>query len=302
MKNFYNKAFTFIEVLIYIALFALVISIIFPILITTLNNYLIFKGSLDINSEVKNLFLRIQQEIFKSKNLSLLTDYELVLNQQNEDIIIFSTSPIYLNNTTNQVNGLASNLSIGSISFSSSTSGSSIDYAVSFISSSTCWISANTSTDSLYSFFGYAWSPNIGWIKFRNTSDDTITYGVCEDNNKELRGWAYNDIIGWISFNCLDTNVCGSSNYKVVENNNYLYGYAWNDNIGWIIFDGKGGKVYLAKKNPNVYYLDLISDPRVFIKELTFTQKLNDILIKLKIQDNQNNIYEYKTDVVLPFK
>ena len=290
------RGFTLIEILLYLGLFLLIIATVYPILTTTLTNYLSLKGQIDLSAEVRNIFLRMQKEVIKSKAINILTDWEVFFEQKNETIAFFLTQPVYLDQKTSKLKGFANNLSVGSISFSGD------NYSVNFISSSTCWISSNTSTNSIYSFSGYAWSPNIGWIKFRNDSGEAISYGVCEDNNKELRGWAYNDIVGWISFNCLDTGVCGSSNYKVIENNNYLYGYAWNDNLGWIIFDGQGGKVYIAKKNPYPYYVDLISDPRVFVQDLKFSQVGSSFKVEIKLQGGGGSYFQSETAIALPFK
>jgi hypothetical protein len=253
------------------------------------------KGQIDLSAEVSNIFLRMQREVIKSKAINILTDWEVLFEQKNETIAFFLTQPVYLDQKTSKLKGFANNLSVGSISFNGD------NYSVNYNSSSTCSI-GSTNVSSIYAFSGYAWSPNIGWIKFRNDSGEAINYGVCEDNNKELRGWAYNDIIGWISFNCLDTGVCGTSNYKVIENNNYLYGYAWNDNLGWIIFDGQGGRVYLAKKNPHPYYVDLISDPRVFVQDLKFSQVESSFKVEIKIQGPGGSYLQSETAIVLPFK
>jgi len=297
-----SKGFTLIEILLYLGLFLLIIGTVYPILTTTLINYLSLKGQIDLSAEVRNIFLRMQREIIKSKAINILTDWEVLFEQKNEIIAFFLTQPIYLDQKKLQVRGFANNLSVGSISFNSSTDNSSINYAVNFIASTTCWINATDSVSSIYAFSGYAWSPNIGWIKFRNDNSEAISYGVCEDNNKELRGWAYNDVVGWISFNCLDSNVCGSSNYKVIENNNYFYGYAWNDNLGWLIFDGQGGRVYIAKKNPYPYYVDLISDPRVFVQDLKFSQVGSSFKVEIKLQGPGGSYLQSETAIALPFK
>ena len=300
----FNKlnGFTLVEILIYLGLFLLIVGIIYPILIINLTNYISFRNQIDLSSEMRNIFLRMQREIIKSKAINILNDWEVLFEQNNETIAFFLTQPVYLDKKNSNIKGFANNLSVGSISFNSSTNDSSINYSVNFIPSSTCLINDNSNIDSIYTFFGYAWSPKIGWIKFRNDIGEPINYGVCEDNNQELRGWAYNDVIGWISFNCLDVGVCATSNYKVIENNNYLYGYAWNDNLGWIIFDGEGGKVYLAKKNPYPYYIDLISDPKIFVKDLRFNNVGTSLKVEIKLQDNSSNYLQSETALTLPFK
>ena len=289
------KAFTLVEILLYLGLFLLIIGTVYPILTTTLSNYLSLKGQIDLNNEVRNIFLRIQREITKAKSINILTDWEVLFEQKNEAIAFFLTQPVYLDQKSLKVKGFANNLAVGSISLSGD------NYSVNFISSSTCSI-GSSNVSSLYSFSGYAWSPNIGWIKFRSDPGESVSYGVCEGTNKELRGWAYNDIVGWISFNCQDTGVCSTSNYKVIENNNYLYGYAWNDNLGWIIFDGQAGRVYLAKKNPYPYYVDLISDPRVFVEDLRFSRVGSSFKVEIKLQGPGGSYLQSETVIVLPFK
>ena len=59
---------------------------------------------------------------------------------------------------------------------------------------------------------GYAWSDNIGWVSFNDTSDgSTASYGVTVDDIStsptygDFSGYAWSDNIGWISFNRADT-------------------------------------------------------------------------------------------------
>ena len=60
--------------------------------------------------------------------------------------------------------------------------------------------------------WGWAWSENIGWIKFNNCTDpsdsstcEPISYGVDIDPNTGLfSGYAWSENIGWISFNDFD--------------------------------------------------------------------------------------------------
>ncbi len=296
MFPFKNQGFTLIEILLYFGLFALIIGIIYPIFSETLKNYFTLREQIDLRSEMRNIFLRIQREVFKSKSIDILTDWEIIFNQKNEKVAIFLTQPIYLDLSSLKVIGYANNLSVGSLSFNGPT------YSISFSASSTCQISSATSVPALYAFSGYAWSPNIGWIKFRNTDVGEPVYGVCLDNNNQLRGFAWNDVVGWLSFNCQDVNICGTSNYQVIVRNNYLYGYAWNEVIGWLIFDGQAGKVYLAKMNPEVYYLDLISDPRVIFQDLKFTKTGRSFKVNLKIRGPSGTYEEGETAIILPFE
>lgn len=296
MKNNYKRksiAFTLIEILLYLMIFSLIIIIVYPLFNLVLTNYIVQRGKLDLRTEVRNIFIRLQKEIISAKEIDILTDWEVVFSQDNEQIAFFQTKPIYL--TNNKINGYANNLKVGSIKFTGS------NYGVYFATSSSCDI-GNSSVVSVYTFSGYAWSPMVGWLKFRNDTNSEPVFGVCQDTNNELRGFAWNDIVGWISFNCQDLNTCSSSNYRVRNVNNYLYGYAWNDSLGWVIFDGKGGRVYFAKMNPDIYYLDLISDPNAFVDDLVFSQVGNSLKVNLKLKGPANSYEQAETSIVLPFK
>ncbi|MCS7200725.1 MAG: prepilin-type N-terminal cleavage/methylation domain-containing protein [Patescibacteria group bacterium] len=291
MKKKYH-AFTLVEILLYLMLFALIMIIIYPLFDLVLTNYMVQRSKLDLRAEIRNIFLRIQREIIPTVSFDILTDWEVVFDKNDEQIAFFQTKPVYLAN--NRIEGYANNLKVGSIKFRGS------NYEVTFSPSSSCAI-GTTTIGSVYSFAGYAWSPNIGWIKFRNTPGEPI-FGVCQATNGELRGYAWNDIAGWISFNCQDLNVCSSSDYRVRNVNNYLYGYAWNDSLGWLIFDGKGGRIYFAKMNPNIYYLDLISDPNVVVDDLKFTEIGNSFKIDLRIKGLGSAYEQAETAISLPFK
>jgi type II secretory pathway pseudopilin PulG len=288
-----SSAFTLVEILLYLMIFSLVIIIVYPLFNLVLTNYLIQRSKIDLGSEIRNIILRFQREIITAQSMDILTDWEIVFDNGNENIAFFQTKPIYL--TNNKIEGYANNLKVGSFKFAGP------NYYVSYISSSSCVI-GTSSISSIYSFSGYAWSPMIGWLKFRNDHNIEQPFGVCQDSNNELRGYAWNDIVGWVSFNCQDLGVCSTSNYRVKNVNGYLYGYAWNDSLGWLIFDGKGGRVYLAKMNPNIYYLDLISDPRVFVEEMFFSEIAQSLKIRFKLKGLGNSYEQSETAIVLPFK
>lgn len=123
---------------------------------------------------------------------------------------------------------------------------------------------------------GWAWSDNIGWISFNNTTDgSSVNYGVNINNSTGLfSGYAWSDNIGWISFNEAELTGCPSgtcraelsfstnevsgwakvlntvagwdgwislrdTNYGVSLNDitNELEGWAWSDDFGWISFN-----------------------------------------------------------------
>ena len=53
-------------------------------------------------------------------------------------------------------------------------------------------------------------------------------------------GWAWSENVGWISFNCTNTNSCGTVDYGVTVSGNGavqpMTGWAWSENVGWIDF------------------------------------------------------------------
>lgn len=59
--------------------------------------------------------------------------------------------------------------------------------------------------------FGWAWSENIGWISFNNTSGGgSVSYGVNIDSDGIFSGYAWSENVGWISFNQAELSGCPS--------------------------------------------------------------------------------------------
>lgn len=63
---------------------------------------------------------------------------------------------------------------------------------------------------------GYAWSSNIGWICFYDTTTPSNCGGangadVTVNSDNSLSGYAWSNNAGWISFNSSDTASCGSA-------------------------------------------------------------------------------------------
>ena len=73
------------------------------------------------------------------------------------------------------------------------------------------------SNDGSGNLTGWAWNDAIGWISFdSSTAGSSYVYQVTiSPSTGDFSGWAWNDIVGWISFNCLQPNICGTSDYKV---------------------------------------------------------------------------------------
>ena len=95
--------------------------------------------------------------------------------------------------------------------------------------------------------YGWAWSENIGWISFNNTSGGgAIDYGVNVNPVTGIfSGYAWSDNIGWISFEPADLIGCPSGTCQAIVDlvtglvsgwaRALAYGDGWE---GWIKFNG----------------------------------------------------------------
>jgi len=93
---------------------------------------------------------------------------------------------------------------------------------------------------------GWAWSENIGWISFNNTTGGGgVNYGVNIGSDGIFSGYAWSENIGWISFNQSELSGCPSGTCRAEVNlSNYevsgwaralAYGGGWD---GWIKLRG----------------------------------------------------------------
>ena len=108
---------------------------------------------------------------------------------------------------------------------------------------------------------GWAWSDNIGWISFNNTTDGSgFNYGVNINNDGIFSGYAWSDNIGWISFNRTDTGAPpGSPDYgtylaQVDLENGQVSGWARALSYG----GGWDGWIKLRDANYGVY-IDIVT-------------------------------------------
>lgn len=106
----------------------------------------------------------------------------------------------------------------------------------------------------------YAWSPNIGWIKFKGTAQNGSVYGVSIDGvSGNFSGYAWSKIAGWISFNAGDLSGCpsGPCEARLNISNNQVSGWAraigYGGSGGWIHLAGtaQNGSTYGIFKNGN---------------------------------------------------
>lgn len=62
------------------------------------------------------------------------------------------------------------------------------------------------------------------------------------DASQNVTGYAWSSNVGWISFNCSNTNTCGTTNYGInIDNQGNFSGYAWSSAVGWISFNENTG-------------------------------------------------------------
>ncbi len=92
-------------------------------------------------------------------------------------------------------------------------------------------------------FSGYAWSENIGWISFNNTSGGGGTsYGVKTDlGNGDFSGYAWSEHIGWISFNRADTGNPPSAPFNGGNGTIAKYNVLTREITGWARVLANGG-------------------------------------------------------------
>lgn len=83
----------------------------------------------------------------------------------------------------------------------------------------------------------WAYNDLFGWIDFKS-NNSVIIPTIPGD----LNGVAWGEGCGDVFLNCIATNNCATSNYKVsVDKNGNLSGYGWSESMGWISFCGNSG-------------------------------------------------------------
>jgi len=157
----------------------------------------------------------------------------------------------------------------------------------------------NVQADSDDNTSGYAWSENIGWISFNNTTGGGSNYGVNIDpNTGDLSGNAWSENIGWISFDRSETGDPPENPFKngtpiakydknsnevtgwmrvlasgdgwdgwikfyntTLDINGDWHGWAWSDVVvGWISFNGSDPN---ASNNYKVSSIGVVNQPPV---------------------------------------
>lgn len=282
-----NRAFTVVEFLLYIGIAVIFIAVVLP-LINRITKYTsLYQSKINLRNEFSKVIQKINYHSQISDTLNILESWGIMFSRDGDVAEIRLSKPNLINGTA--LTGFAWSYQAGGIKLNGITTDGN-PYGVNRVSASSCQTSTSKTIDSNFSYQGFAWSPAIGWIKFRDNVGGVI-YGVCEDQNGKLRGWAWNNIIGWISFNCLETSPdperCMFAVYNVSQSNNRLIGYAYNDSIGWIKFDGDNEKIYLWNGETE----EQLTNDFVKVKSLNFENIGDTIQFNL----NVSNLDETKT-------
>lgn len=175
--------------------------------------------------------------------------------------------------------------------------------------------------------YHYAFNDQVGWLDFAYSggnifvpindgelsgtvkilSDDSWLYLNClnldvcstsnfkvqKDINGDLSGFAWSENYGWISFNCLTDGSCGSSQYKVyVDSERIFHGFAWSENLGWISFNCENG----GANGENIcstsdYKVQLIL-PTSPILRISFTLQYNSSKPELAVEKTKTFIVQ----------
>ncbi|MEM3504143.1 MAG: prepilin-type N-terminal cleavage/methylation domain-containing protein [Nitrososphaeria archaeon] len=212
-----NKGFTLMEMLIYSSILVVTAGMISGIV------SLITKSNLKIEAENEiTQQLNIIEEIFRQK-IESAQDANIFGTPGNtlQLTINNATTTFYLNN-----NILIMQDNLGNQYYLNDVSRIKIN--------SLNFTSMGVSGVNISGNYHYAWSDNIGWIDFAYPGGNIkVPVGA-----GDFLGAAYvlaNN--SWISLNCLTTNDCSVSPYKVSsDTNGNLSGWAWSESFGWISF------------------------------------------------------------------
>jgi hypothetical protein len=283
------RAFTIMEFLLYIGIAGIFIAVLLPLISRLTRTISFYQSKVNLRNEFSKVMQKINYESQVADDLDLLQDWGIIFWQNSSSTELRLARPNLINNAT--ITGFAWSYQAGGISLNCADNNgcSASNYQVQRTTTTTaiCKVSTATSTSNSYVYSGYAWSPELGWIKFRDNQGG-IEYGVCEEQNGDLRGWAWNDIVGWVSFNCVDSNVCDMSNYKIFQSQNRLKGYGYNSVIGWIRFDAGGEKIYLWKNGQDEQFTNnLVKAKSLNFENIGQTMRFN---LKMANLDETKNI------------
>jgi type II secretory pathway pseudopilin PulG len=260
--NFQNKGFSMIELLIYLGILVVVLTMIMQITVPIIKSNIVTKGQTQIRQEIAYLIEKLTSEAKNSLEVNLVSDWIIRFKKSNQESYIRFGQKTYINEN-NEVLGYMHSFYGGTFSLNCKNFNTSclVNYGVVF----------NEQNQRLE---GWAWSPILGWIHFA-TSSSYLEYNVrYNSSTREFYGYAWNDVIGWIKFNCDpsgNSQNCTSLKWKVaLDEEKNIYGYAWNDVIGWIVFDGKNAYAFYRDQNNEVNLLS----KNIYFKKVNF-EKVN---------------------------
>jgi hypothetical protein len=294
-----QKGFTLLEMILYFGILGISLVFILPLLTKFLSYANLYQDRIKLRAEVSQLWQRLFNQSVVASEINVLPDWGVVFTFSNGGVEGMRAS---LANTvgTSSLSGFAWLYGAGGLSLNCAdlSACAASNYAVQRLADANCLIASGASAINGYSYSGYAWSPSLGWLKFRKTEPNEPLYGVCETSNGELRGYAWNDIVGWFSFNCADSGNCSSVNYKVSVSDKSLRGTAWNDTLGWLRFDGNTRQLYIYTGTyPNLIET-LLSDPDIVVDKLRFSRNGQAVLMNVALKNFRGDVMYAATSTI----
>ena len=260
-KQKFKKGFTLIEILIYSTILIVSMGLISNFVYVSLKANQKAKVEIELNNQMNRLEEIFRLKINSAKKINSLTTNELNLKMTDSSIdptvFTWANDTLYFSEKNGPLLPLNDKNKIKITQFS----------VLSVLPIEGVTISP---------YYHYAWNNQVGWLDFAYSganvlvpitegelsgkvkilSDDSWVYlncldlNVCSSSNfkvskttsGDLIGWAWSEHYGWISFNCLNDNSCGASNYKVyIDSDGIFHGWAYSENIGWISFNCENG-------------------------------------------------------------
>ena len=255
IKNYKEKAFTLMELLLYSGILIVSAGLIGGIVYTVSKANLKTQAENEVNNQMARLEEVFRQKIEAAKGVNSISGSLLELNMGN------STSTFSLGATDNTV-------------YLQEAGGNQValNDPTKVIVKELIFTPTGASGAQISNTYHYAWSGNVGWIDFAYSggnvrvptgagdlnggayvlsnsswislnckftdSCSSIDYQVRSDALGNLSGWAWSESFGWISF---ASTTPPSYGVTVATSTGEFNGYAWSENIGWISFNCKTG-------------------------------------------------------------
>jgi type II secretory pathway pseudopilin PulG len=215
-----RKGFTLIELLIYSAIFVMVGGLVTGIALNIKKNAALNEAQRTVDSAFNDLERRLASAIENSVSVDSIT---------NGTLSLFSAT-----NDNDNIFSLASN----SVSYGEGTDAPAVITGTNVKVDVLNFKITPPSNVNIDPISHWAYNDIFGWIDFGQSGNSIeIPTGV-----GDLTGVAWGKGSGYVFLNCLSTDNCATSNYKVsVDTNGNLSGYAWSESMGWISFCGNPG-------------------------------------------------------------